>query len=317
MPIQTETTADIHTVFPAVERDEKRSRKVRKRISGLVGLYKLSLSGFLALSAYVMVMFLIYQGWQNRMEQPLTAESGLGYELGIVGGSLMLLLLLYPLRKHARFMRRLGPVKYWFQTHMVFGIAGPVLILFHSGFSLGSLNSNVAMICMLLVASSGLVGRYFYTRIHHGLYGRKASLKELKIHSAILKSALSKELHLAPWALSKINHFEKHAQNLSDNLFISFWKLLSLGVRTWSLYCYFRILTLFKPLTIKTRTKTGKVISSKKIVQHIGAHLSSIRKVSGFHFYERLFSIWHVLHYPLYLMLIVSGIIHVVAVHMY
>lgn len=317
MSIQAETTADINTVFPEVTREERRRLKLHKRLSSLVGLYKLSLTGFLAMTAYILVMFLIYLGWQNRMEQPLSAESGLGYALGIVGGSLMLLLLLYPLRKHARFMRRLGPVKYWFRTHMVFGIVGPVLILFHSGFSLGSLNSNVALICMLLVASSGLVGRYFYTRIHHGLYGRKASLEELKIHSAILKSALSRELHLAPWALSKIYLFEKHAQDLPRNLITSFWKLLSLGIRTWSLYSYFRIFTLFKPLTIKTRTKTGKAISNKKIIRHIGAHLSSIRKVAGFHFYERLFSIWHVLHYPLYLMLIVSGIIHVVAVHMY
>jgi hypothetical protein len=51
--------------------------------------------------------------------------------------------------------------------------------------------------------------------------------------------------------------------------------------------------------------------------RHIGAHLASIRKVAEFHFYERFFAIWHVLHYPLFLMLVVSGVVHVIAVHMY
>lgn len=317
MSTQLEATADLNTSFPDSRDAGTVKLKQRKRLSRLVGLYKMRLGGFLSLIAYIFVMFLLYLGWQNRMEQPLTAESGIGYALGIVGGVLMLLLMLYPLRKHARFMRRLGPVKFWFRTHMLFGVIGPVCILFHSGFSLGSLNSNVALFCMLLVASSGLAGRYFYTGIHHGLYGRKATLEELKSHSKLLKSTLANELHLAPWVLSKIDSFENHVKWKSNNLVFSLWKLLSLGIRTWMLYFFFRVTTLFKPITIKTKTKTGKKISSKKITRHIGAHLSSIRKVAGFHFYERLFSGWHVLHFPLFLMLVVSGIIHVIAVHMY
>ena len=47
------------------------------------------------------------------------------------------------------------------------------------------------------------------------------------------------------------------------------------------------------------------------------ARLESIRKIAEFNFYERLFSIWHLLHFPLFLMLIVSGIVHGIAVHMY
>ena len=43
----------------------------------------------------------------------------------------------------------------WFRLHMLLGIAGPVLIIFHSNFKLGALNSNVAFITMLVVATSG------------------------------------------------------------------------------------------------------------------------------------------------------------------
>ncbi|MEZ5921964.1 MAG: hypothetical protein R3C60_11510 [Parvularculaceae bacterium] len=65
-----------------------------------------------------------------------SSEHGLGYWLGIVGGVLMLALLLYPLRKHAPFMRGAGPVSYWFRMHMALGLIGPTLILYHAHFGL-------------------------------------------------------------------------------------------------------------------------------------------------------------------------------------
>ena len=46
---------------------------------------------FFAFAAY-----LITKGLYKREDSFLIAESGLGYMLGIVGGSMMLLLLLYP-----------------------------------------------------------------------------------------------------------------------------------------------------------------------------------------------------------------------------
>ncbi|MEA2093966.1 MAG: hypothetical protein U9P11_05310 [Pseudomonadota bacterium] len=315
MAISTQLGAD----FAQPVADKKcspRNEPDKRVLTGLISLYRPRLGGFVVLLAYVLVMFLIYAGWQQRPEWPMTAESGPGYALGIIGGTLMLLLMLYPLRKHLRFMRKLGPTKYWFRTHMLFGVLGPVCILFHSGFQLGSLNSNIALFCMLIVASSGLVGRYFYTRIHHGLYGRKASLQELQQHSHVIGDALVEKLKTAPWILERIQRFEKCVSTQSTSLIGSLWTLLSLGIRTWLLYLLFRFVSdakkysLSNDYTLNRRYKTH-------LKRHIGAHLASIRKVAEFHFYERFFAIWHVLHYPLFLMLVVSGVVHVIAVHMY
>jgi hypothetical protein len=268
------------------------------------------------LASYTLVMFLIYAGWQQRPEWPMTAESGPGYALGIIGGTLMLLLLLYPLRKHSKFMRKLGPTKYWFRTHMLFGVLGPVCILFHSGFQLGSLNSSVALFCMLIVASSGLVGRYFYTKIHHGLYGQKASLQELQEHSHLIGQALIEKLESTPWILDRIQHFEKHVSDQPTSLIGCTWTLFSLGIRTWSLYLLFRLSSDVKKFSLNNEYILNRKYKAH-LNRHVGAHLASIRKLAEFHFYERLFAIWHVLHFPLFLMLIVSGVVHVIAVHMY
>lgn len=279
----------------------------RYSVARLVSLYRPRIAGLLVHLAYVLVALFIYAGWKQRMEWPFTAESGAGYVLGITGAILMLLLLLYPLRKHYRALRNIGPIKYWFRLHMLFGVLGPVLILFHSGFRLGSLNSSIALFSMLLVAGSGLVGRYFYVRIHHGLYGQKATLEELQEHSELLRQSLTENLKATPKILDRIKLFEANITPRSGNLLSSLWKLLSVGIRTRWLFLMFRL----------TTDSSVAPAEKRNLVRHIGAHLSSIRKMAEFHFYERLFSIWHVVHLPLFLMLILTGVVHVIAVHLY
>ena len=117
---------------------------------------------------------------------------GFGYYLGLVGGVMMLLMLLYPVRKHLQFARSWGPLRYWFMLHMIFGIGGPVLVLFHSTFHVRSLNAGVALYSMLLVVASGIIGRFIYKRIHHGLYGRKSNLEELQQAVDVNQNKVSK-----------------------------------------------------------------------------------------------------------------------------
>lgn len=280
---------------------------VRPGLPKLVNLYRPRIGGLLVLFMYLLTLAVIYLGWQSSAERPLTAEHGLGYALGIVGGSLMLLLLLYPLRKHLRLMRHWGPVKFWFRLHMLFGVLGPVCILFHSSFSLGSMNSNIALFCMLAVASSGLVGRYFYTRIHHGLYGRKATLDELVEHAAALSRSLPTLASDLPQMMARISQYETLARQTPAGIIGSLILLFSLGFRTWT--CYLSLWRNFaRELPADER---------RAQLRHLGARLECVRKIAEFNFYTKLFSAWHILHFPLFLMLIVSGLVHVVAVHMY
>ena len=104
---------------------------------------------------------------------------------------MMLTLLLYPLRKRFRFASKLGALPKWFRWHMLLGILGPLTIIFHSTYHvyipyihpIGSPNAAVAMFSMLLVAGSGIFGRFFYTKIHHGLYGRMSTLERIAFES--------------------------------------------------------------------------------------------------------------------------------------
>src|ERR1017187_9299663 len=64
----------------------------------------------------------------------------IGYNIGLAGGLMMLTLMLYPLRKRVGFMKNWVVLPIWFKWHMVFGILGPALIMFHSTFYIGSTN---------------------------------------------------------------------------------------------------------------------------------------------------------------------------------
>lgn len=59
----------------------------------------------------ILVAARLFRGWLQRDKGHLTAKTGLGYYLGIVGSVLMLALLLYPLRKRFRAIRFAGSVR--------------------------------------------------------------------------------------------------------------------------------------------------------------------------------------------------------------
>lgn len=269
---------------------------------------------------YSIVAVVLALGFGIREKEYLVAEEGLGYYLGIVGGSFMLLLLLYPLRKKAKFMRRFGAIKHWFWVHMVLGIIGPVLVLYHSNFSFGSTNSTVALTATLIVAGSGLVGRHFYNKIHYGLYGRKMDLKELKGNLEMKKDDLAVVLSYAPRLRARLLAFDDWSLKPSSSFVFSIFGFFLAGLKTVWNQMLLRI-GLRRAIRITARragwSKSERRLRMKAAREHISDHMSMAVMVAEFNIYERLFSLWHFFHMPLFILLVLVGIVHVIAVHMY
>jgi hypothetical protein len=267
--------------------------------------------------AFLATAALLYWGYYFPTEQYITPQSGVGYALGIIGGSAMLLLLLYPARKRLRGLKFLGTTKRWFQTHMVLGIVGPVLVLFHSNFSLGATNSNVALACMLVVSGSGLFGRYFYTRIHHGLHGRKANLTELKDYAEKLRWVTT-NVEFLPDLVTRIESEEHAIVGRCERLPL----LARPPVCAASVLFARRRLRRYVRRSLHGSTSHGDVPHRKQGLlatagRYIDDRLSATRRVVEFAAFERLFSLWHALHLPLFVMLLIAGVVHVIAVHVY
>lgn len=269
---------------------------------------------------YLLLTLLIIAGYLLRDQGLITPEHGLGYWMGIIGGSLMLALLLYPLRKRLRILHFLGPTKHWFRMHMAFGLIGPLLILYHCNFQLGSINSKVALYCMLLVAGSGIIGRHFYARIHRGLYGKKTSLRELQTD---LSASVEKSHGLAtlmPNLVARLDAMAEELQGCKVTQSIGIGRSLR-----WTFTHQFTHISLLLTARqeLKIAAKNSSVVArdhkrlSKTASKFIRDYMSLIGRVAQFSFYERLFALWHILHLPIFLLMIVSALFHVLAVHMY
>lgn len=264
----------------------------------------------------VIVGALLLAGWEVRHGGLFKAGKGFGYALGLAGGLLMLGLLLYPLRKRVRFMHEWGTLKFWFWFHMAAGILGPVLVLFHSTFRVGSFNAAVALSCMLLVVASGLVGRFIYRKIHHGLYGSHANLKQLEQALAQECKSLEPILCRMPGVKEEVERFLELVSRRPASPGARTLHILSLGAK--------RMLAerrVQRKLAAYATAGADKLVAStanlRKLLRTIRSTLKAVQRHAQFTTYERLFSLWHVIHIPFLCMLVITALVHVVAVHIY
>ena len=172
---------------------------------------------------------------------------------------------------------------------------------------------------MLIVSSSGIVGRYFYSKIHHGLYGRKAGLAELKQSAQVLKEE-NPSLPMMPELIGRIEAEEERllgARGLMSVIVIApFLIFIRMAAARHRLRSYVRSAlrqaAAELPKVAAERHRVEKVVRS-----YIERRLGASRRVIEFRTYERLFSLWHILHLPLFFMLLAAGIVHVIAVNVY
>lgn len=249
-----------------------------------------------------------------------TPGDDIGYNLGLAGGICMLLLFVYPLKKRVRFLARLGPLSPWFSAHMALGIAGPALVLAHCKLTLYSLNATMAFWSMVLVAGSGIVGRFLYRQIHRGLDGRRRSLDELRARAGYQEGDVNSWLKYLPGVRESLERFSGEAE-----------AALAAGPRGWGAFLLLpwrarqarrrALVALARDLPIIAKAKGwDEVVTQRRL--HKGRRLidtwiGQAKGIGRFTAYERGFALWHVLHLPFVVLLVGSALVHVLYVHMY
>lgn len=268
---------------------------------------------------WVLTIAGLFGAWLVKDAAPYAPGSDFGYYLGLVGGIAMLVLLLYPVRKRIRLLHNLFPLKYWFRAHMFLGVFGPLLIVFHSKLHLASINAAVAFACMLAVFLSGLVGRFIYTKIHHGLYGRRTTREELKQRLGMNAQEVRSRFHCAPKVEERLNAFEARVLRVGGTVWHTM-QFFTLPFKT--LIVFLSAARTLNAALAREASKRGWDTARSRAARRQGrrilkAYLGAVQAEAQFAAYERLFSLWHVLHVPLVFLLIITGVIHVIAVHMY
>jgi hypothetical protein len=278
------------------------------------------LFGKLATLAFSLaILAAIVIGWVKHEDGYLTPKEGVGYWLGIAGSAAMLLLLVYSVSKRVRSRSVILKVALWFRLHMILGLVGPTLILFHGNFSLGALNSNVALLVMLIVVGSGIVGRFLHRKISRDLHGHKAQIRRILNDAEELEEGLGGS-RPAEAVTAELKAFTALVVALPPGALTRLWRTMAMRRRIRVLRRH--LLSEIRRGVHAEAARAGWSRQERRrrsavLTVVVNEYAAAARKVVALSLYERLFALWHTLHFPLFILLFMAAVIHIVAVHRY
>jgi len=222
-----------------------------------------------------------------------------GRAYGIVGASLMVVMQLYSVRKRARPFRDWGPLRYWLDFHIFCGVLGPLFVLLHSSLKVHGLVA-LSFWSMVIVASSGVLGRFLYLQIPRRRSGDELSLQEVEAESATLAERIRSEFGLTQAAIDQLDKVA--VSGLSSQI--------SLG----------RLLLRLPFEGIRLRLRLGAQLGRMKNLPP-----KSLRKLAGLSRQraqlqrrvllmaklQELFYYWHVLHKPFAIVMYIFMFVHI------
>jgi thioredoxin reductase len=155
------------------------------RGTGLMVALGATLAGTLAL----LVVRLVYADYfdlpaglrpGSDLHDALRPQGRLCLWAGLVATALFLLNLTYLARRSPRFGRLFpGTLRTWMSVHIATGLSACLCAVLHSGFSLRDSAGGHALLAMVVVVTTGMIGRWFYAFVPRAQNGRQQDLEEL------------------------------------------------------------------------------------------------------------------------------------------
>ena len=222
-----------------------------------------------------------------------------GHALGTVGSVLMVLMLLYTLRKRVRAFQALGALRLWLHFHIFCGVIGPLLVILHSSFKVHGLVA-LSFWSMIVVSLSGFVGRFLYVQLPRQRSGDELSLVEAEALDRSLSARLEAEFQLSREQLDALDRISSSGLEPDSSLLKVF---LRLPIDPFLLRV--RLRTLQRSLSSTQRGVVGDL--SRVLYRKAYLH----RRVFVLRQLQRLFYYWHVFHKPFSVIMYLFMALHI------
>lgn len=226
----------------------------------------------------------------------LKPGGSLGRAYGLLGAGLMTLMLSYSLRKRVRRLRRLGTLRTWLDFHIYCGVAGPLFIVLHSSLKVTGVVA-LSFWSMVVVAGSGILGRYLYLQIPRRRSGDELTLNEVQKLSADLNQRLIRDHGLSEKTLQRVEGLAGRSSDSSGGLLRI---LLTLPFGSARLHWRLRAVT---------HGLGGEHGASLRRLLLERAQLS--RRILLWERLQALFHHWHVLHKPFAVIMYLFAAVHI------
>ncbi|MEW5795284.1 MAG: hypothetical protein AB1772_02885 [Candidatus Zixiibacteriota bacterium] len=226
---------------------------------------------------------------------------GLAY--GIAGSVMMVMMLVYSLRKRTRLLGRSLPLRPLLDFHIYLGIIGPLFIVLHTSLKVQGLVA-VSFWSMVAVAASGFFGRYLYLQIPRNIAGKELTLQEMEQTSADTAGNLKARFKLDDITLGQVDAlFEK--------------RLIPRGNATFAAILSLMIDDLIRPVVkSKLRRQLLKIVwlprdQFRDLFETSFTRALLRRRIHLLGQVQRLFHYWHVIHKPFAIIMYFIMAIHI------
>jgi hypothetical protein len=242
----------------------------------------------------------------------LRSSGTIGLRLGILAAGMFVILFLYPLRKRSQRLSRIGSTRRWLNFHVLFGIATPVVVTFHTAFKWHGL-AGLAYWTMVAVALSGFVGRYVYAKIPRTLKGVELTMGELESQTAALAETLRQQRFFAPEELAPLLRVPSAGEVRSLGLLRTLGIMLLQDVAR--PFRAARLRRRLLPAAQRIATLAGLFASHDREVEAIVSNLRRqsrlVAEMAFLNRTERIFHLWHVIHRPFSISFVLLILVHI------
>src|SRR3989304_1902921 len=235
-------------------------------------------------------------------------SKGIWHPVGWTGSCMMVVMMLYSVRKRAGFMRSFGSLRHWLSAHMFLGIMGPVLVTFHTTFKFNGIIAT-SFWSMIITMIFGILGRYIYIQIPRSLAGTE--LRVLDIENMVLTidsrlgefskgfnvSDLSRGIDLRGKNPEDAGVIKTLGFQLTDDILISY-RLHQLN----------GVLRKNHHLPWTFRRKIDFLLKQKAAFRRRMNYLSTTHKILHY---------WHIFHVPLAIVMFLIMILHVCVYYLF
>ncbi len=275
--------------------------------------HKIFLALLFSIGTFIFFYFLV-QGFsyyntsiEERFFHPshvILKPSGLiGHGIGIIGSLMMIVgVSSYMIRKRVKRFVRSGSLKHWLEFHIFLCSVGPILVLYHTAFKFGGIVA-VSFWSMVAVVISGIIGRFIYVQIPRSIQGNEYSLDEMKILNEDYSIRLKDDYDLDEKILTDLDHLK------TDEAYktLNFLQVIILIMKDYSANrkLIARVKNKFRKNNIPKETidKVVKLCSSKLVLS---------RRIVLLHSIQRIFKLWHIVHLPFAIIMLLIMLIHIV-----
>jgi hypothetical protein len=261
-----------------------------------------------SLSVLVFLVGIPYwiSGLDARIAHPLHPyfRSGgiVGLLAGILGTFLMVVMMLYSVRKWLNFlgfMEFVGSMQWWLRFHIVCGIMGPVFIVLHGAMKMPTGSVGIAFWCMVLVSGSGIFGRYLFGHFPKAAAGRRLDLQFARESLTELRAQLVAETRDATG--DQIGQAIVMARELDDEP-STFVGLVMLDAEMRRRADVVKVLLWRAGLPRKVYGRARSTLVRQ---------LKMKRSLASWEVARRLFKYWHIFHQPLAIAMYLLALIHI------